>query len=166
MAGAHRIGWLATLLLASGCVYASQSVRPEPRLWAGGRPVAGYYCYDCHGYRYFDPYYDWCPNYGFVIHWDRSPELTRVYRERYVALKRRDRRLGRWRYATDYRVTRRYREPRDYQVWLDSRSPGRLPPPDPEQKLLDRGKTERERREADPRPDPTRDHRPRRNGSS
>jgi len=118
---ARRIGWLAVLALVSGCTYASTALRPEPRFYAAGRPDPSYYCYDCHGYRYFDPYYDWCPNYGFAFSWQRHPQLTRIYRERYVALKVRDRQLGRWRYPDGYRASRRFREPRDYDTWLNAR---------------------------------------------
>jgi hypothetical protein len=151
MAGTSRIGLVALLLFATGCVYASQSVRPEPRLWAGGRPATGYYCYDCHGYRFFDPYYDWCPYYGFAYHWDQSPELIRTYRDRYVGLKTRDRQLGRWRYPRGYRVSQHYREPRDYERWLQLRSvrtpDSGLKPSDPEQSAPDRGKTQRSPRD-------------------
>jgi hypothetical protein len=171
MAGTSRIGFLALLLFATGCVYASRSVRPEPRLWAGGRPAAGYYCYDCHGYRFFDPYYDWCPYFGFAYHWAQSPELIRTYRERYVALKARDRRLGRWRYPSGYRVSRRYREPRDYEGWLELRSmrdpDAGLKPSGPEQSAPDRGKTQRDPRDKGDtqRHGHSRDHRLRRNGT-
>jgi hypothetical protein len=171
MSGTSRVGFIAILLLASGCVYASQAVRPEPRLWAGGRPATGYYCYDCHGYRFFDPYYDWCPYYGFAYRWDRSPELIRTYRERYVALKARDRRLGHWRYPNGYRISRRYREPRDYAGWLERRSirdpDARLKTPGTEQSAPDRGKTQRDPRDpgATHRRGESRDHRPRRNGT-
>jgi hypothetical protein len=84
------------------------------------RPARSYYCYDCHGYRYFDPYYDWCAGYGFRYAWDRHPETVRVYRQRYVRIKEQNPTYGRYRYRTDYRETRRYKQPRDYDLWRRS----------------------------------------------
>jgi len=161
MPGGGRVQVLAALVLVAGCAYAVRSSSPTAAYWSANRPVAGYYCYDCHGYRYFDPYYDWCPNYGFVYHWERSPQAVQIYRERYVALKSTDRRLGRLRYPEGYRATRRYREPASYDVWLRERSerePGaRIRKSGPEQGAPARG-----RRERDPRDDGPEGPRPRR----
>jgi len=111
---------VAASALLSGCVYAYQSVAVAPRFATEQRPDPSYFCYDCHGYRFFDPYYDWCPPYGFAYRWDR-PRMVKTYRERYVALKRQDRRLGRFEYPDGYRSSRRYREPRDYSSWREGR---------------------------------------------
>jgi hypothetical protein len=84
------------------------------------RPAKSYYCYDCHGYRYFDPYYDWCVGYGFRYAWNRHPEAVKVYRQRYVRIKERNPTFGRYHYRTDYREARRYKQPRDYDLWRRS----------------------------------------------
>jgi|SRR5439155_1797225 len=146
MLSGRRIAVLAAVVLLSGCAYAVRSSGPTAAYWSANRPDPGYYCYDCHGYRYFDPYYDWCPNYGFVYRWERSPELVRIYRERYVALKSRDRSLGRLRYPEGYRASRRYREPVDYDAWLRLRSDSgaRFRTSHPEQGAPDRGRRKRD----------------------
>ena len=164
MARLRPMGLLVGLAVLSGCVQAYQSVRPEPRLYAATRPTPGYYCYDCHGYRYLDPYYDWCPPNGYRIRWDQSPQLMRVYRERYVALKERDRKLGRYRYADRYRTTRRYRESRDYEgdPSHEVRKPERrMKDSRREQGAPGRGKSERAPRDpGDSRPKKSRGQRP------
>jgi len=157
------MGLLMGLAVLSGCVEAYQSVRPEPRLYAAARPAPGYYCYDCHGYQYLDPYYDWCPPNSYRIRWDQSPQLMRVYRERYVALKEQNRTLGRYRYAERYRSTPGYRETRHYR---DDPSQGA---PEPDRRIQDsrreqgapgRGKSERAPHDAgDSRPEHSRDQR-------
>ncbi len=158
------IGLIIGLAVLSGCVEAYRSVRPEPRLYAAARPAPGYYCYDCHGYQYLDPYYDWCPPNGYRIRWAQSPQLMRAYRERYVALKERDRKLGQYRYADRYRSTHRYREARDYE---DGSSPGKRKPGTGikdsrrEQDAPGRGKSKRAPRDSDDsRPKKSRGQRP------
>ena len=111
-------------VLAAGCVTAAQSVRPAG-YWVASRPDPTYYCYDCHGYRYLDPYYDYCVRYGYRYSWDRSPRLVEEYRQRYVALKESDRKLGRYRYPQGYRATPRYREPRAYDAGASGSNPER-----------------------------------------
>jgi len=154
MVWGRPVGLLAALALFAGCAYAVRSTRPTAFYASANRPEPGYYCYDCHGYRCFDPYYDWCPYHGFVYRWERSPALVRIYRERYVALKSTDRRLGRLRYAEGYRATRRYREPVSYDVWLRERSerePGaRIRRSGPEQGAPVRGRRKRDPRDDDP----------------
>jgi hypothetical protein len=118
-----RWTWMATaaaalLLLLPGCAGWGRMRHPvAARSAAAGRPTASYYCYDCHGYRYLDPYYDWCPGHGFRYAWDRHPETVRVYRERYVRIKEENPSFGRFRYRAEYRDERRYREPTDYESW-------------------------------------------------
>jgi hypothetical protein len=106
------------LALLPGCAVWVESRYPARRAYdVDGRPVSSYYCYDCHGYRYFDPYYDWCVSYGFRYTWDRHPEAVAAYRAHYVRIKEQNPSYGRYRYRVDYRGARRYREPPDYDSW-------------------------------------------------
>ena len=115
---------VAGLALLPGCVAWMQSRHlAVARFDSGGRPVSSYYCYDCHGYRYLDPYYDWCAGYGFRYEWDRHPEAVRVYRERYVRIKEENPTFGRYRYPARYRDVQRYREPKDYEQWRSGARP-------------------------------------------
>jgi len=110
----------AALLLAvlPGCAAWVMTSYPGAMAYSSaGRPVPSYYCYDCHGYRYLDPYYDWCAGYGFRYAWNDHPEAIRVYRDRYVRIKAKNPSFGRYRYPTEYRGQRRYRVPRDYDSW-------------------------------------------------
>jgi hypothetical protein len=121
---------LAALALLPGCAVWVGSRYPGTASYAAaGRPVPSYYCYDCHGYRYLDPYYDWCAGYGFRYAWDRHPEAVRVYRERYVRIKAQNPSFGRYRYPTEYRGQRRYREPQDYDSWRSGAGSGKPPKP-------------------------------------
>jgi len=143
-------------VLAAGCVTAAQNVRPAG-YWVASRPDPTYYCYDCHGYRYLDPYYDFCVRYGYRYSWDRAPRLVEQYRQRYVALKESDRSLGRYRYPQGYRATARYREPRNYVDEAASRLfPGRgnrdrIRDPDAPGRQ-DGGERKRDRDSSTPRP--------------
>ena len=126
-------GAVVALTLVPGCAAWIGSRLPVLGGYApAGRPVPSYYCYDCHGYRYLDPYYDWCAGYGFRYAWNRHPDAVRAYRERYVRIKEQNPSYGRYRYPSAYREQRRYVEPRDYDTWragegLDrSRSPGEV----------------------------------------
>ena len=131
-------GAVAALGLLAGCEVWVQSRGPVGAAYdVAGRPAQGYYCYDCHGYRYFDPYYDWCSYYGFRYAWDRHPEAVAVYRERYVRIKEQNPTFGRYRYSAGYRDERRYREPRNYDDW---RSVGSGPRPPRPAELKDREK--------------------------
>ena len=154
------IGLIMVLAALSGCVYAYQSFQPAPRYWSGARPDPAYYCYDCHGYRYLDPYYDWCPPNGYRISWDRSPQLMRIYRERYVSLKQKDRRLGRYQYPERYRATRRYREATEYEGNGASKPERRFEDSRREKKNPGRGKSKRAPRDEDDRPRKSRSQRP------
>jgi hypothetical protein len=175
MAGLRTVALLAVLALVPGCaVWMGTRVPAELRSASLGRPTPSYYCYDCHGYRYLDPYYDWCPGHGFRYAWDRHPETVRVYRDRYVRIKEQNPTFGRYRYRADYREQRRYREPRDYELWRGGSGASKSPTPAGvkvrEQDRHEPGKTsepkkrrDRERpsrpprtsRPADVRPDPT-----------
>jgi len=123
LAWTRWIGWVAGLCLLSGCVYGYQSVAHEARYSPDSRPYPGYYCYDCHGYRYFDPYYDWCAYYGFRFGWSQQPGAVAVYRERYVRIKENHPEYGRYRYRAGYREDPRYRESRDYDAWRSNERP-------------------------------------------
>lgn len=146
------IGAALALLSLTGCVYALRDAG-RGRHVSVNRPHASYYCYDCHGYRYFDPYYDWCPGYGFRYAWDRNPRVIAQYRARYLALRREHRDYGRYSYPRDYRRLRSYREPLDYEVWRGTtEGRGDTPRKIREQRRRDSGTREREASErADPR---------------
>jgi hypothetical protein len=107
----------AMLFAISGCVAGMRLVATENGIAPRIRPHASYYCYDCHGYRFFDPYYDWCAYYGFRYAWAGHPEAVAIYRERYPRIKEGHPDYGRYRYRGDYRASRRYREPRDFESW-------------------------------------------------
>jgi len=89
---------------------------------ASSRPDNSYFCDDCHGYRYFDPYYDWCANHGFRYAWAAHPKVLGLYRERYVTIREHHPEYGRYRYQPGYRSSPRYREARDYEDWKSGRS--------------------------------------------
>jgi hypothetical protein len=109
-----------------GCAIWVGSRSPAVSSYASSeRPSESYYCYDCHGNRYLDPYYDWCVGYGFRYAWDRHPETVRVYRERYVRIKEQNPSYGRYRYRAAYREQRRYREPQDYDSWRTGAESGK-----------------------------------------
>lgn len=111
-------GAAVMLAVLSGCAAWVTSRYPvEAGYASAGRPAASYYCYDCHGYRYLDPYYDWCPGHGFRYAWNEHPEAVRAYRERYVRIKVQNPSYGRYRYPAGYRGQRRYQQPRDYDSW-------------------------------------------------
>jgi hypothetical protein len=94
------------------------------RYSAESRPDGSYYCYDCHGYRFFDPYYDYCSNYGFRYRWDDHPRAMLIYRDRYVRIRRAHPEYGRYRYRAGYRDADRYREPVGYEDWRRGDSQG------------------------------------------
>jgi hypothetical protein len=74
-----------------------------------GRPHPRYFCADCHGVRYFDPYYDLCMRYGYRFDWRRSPEVVATYRRDYVRIRRSDPTIGRYRYPRGARERARER---------------------------------------------------------
>jgi hypothetical protein len=111
------VGVAAGVLALSGCVYVYESAGMRPRYGYYDRPEPSYYCYDCHGYRYFDPYYDWCVRHGFRYAWVDHPQVIEVYRARYVRIKEQHPDYGRYRYRAGYREEPRYREPLDYDRW-------------------------------------------------
>lgn len=110
-------GAAAGLLALSGCVYVYQSVGVRTRYAYADRPEPSYYCYDCHGYRYFDPYYDWCVRYGFRYAWVDHPQVNEIYRDRYVRIKEEHPDYGSYRYRARYQEEPRYRDPADYDRW-------------------------------------------------
>lgn len=107
----------AALLGLSGCVYGYRAAFVQARYSGESRPDRSYYCYDCHGYRFFDPYYDWCASYGFRYRWADHPRAGLIYRERYVRIRQTHPEYGRYRYRSGYRASRRYRESQDYEAW-------------------------------------------------
>ena len=119
-------GAAAVLAVLPGCAIWVGTQSPRAESYASsGRPTASYYCYDCHGYRYLDPYYDWCAGYGFRYAWNDHPEAVRVYRERYLRIKQQNPSFGHYRYPAEYREKRRYREPRDYDSWRAGAASGK-----------------------------------------
>jgi len=145
-------GLITGLLGLSGCVYAYRTVFVEARYSSASRPAATYFCYDCHGYRFFDPYYDWCVPYGFRYRWAAHPQVVSLYRERYVRIREQHPEYGRYRYRPGYKSSTRYREDRDYESWRSGRSGTRERTPGIERKGKRSGKDPdregpRERRE-------------------
>lgn len=116
------MGLAAGLLGLSGCYYGYQAAYFGSPYSTASRPHASYFCYDCHGYRYFDPYYDWCASYGFRYAWTAHPQVVHLYRERYVRIRVQHPEYGRYRYQPGYRSSTRYREERDYDDWRSRRS--------------------------------------------
>ena len=124
-------GWIGIamgLLALAGCGYGYRSlVVGQARYSTSSRPDASYFCYDCHGYRYFDPYYDYCDGRGFRYSWADHPRSMIVYRDRYVRIKEAHPDYGRYRYKPGYRSAERYRDPHDYESWRQGK-----PAPDSE----------------------------------
>jgi len=127
-------------------LYGVQTFGLTARYSTASRPDASYYCYDCHGYRYFDPYYDWCTYYGFRYRWTEHPRAIAVYRERYVRIRENHPDYGRFRYREGYRNTPRYRDERDYDQWQRNprtRSGGESRPEKPKRRGRDAEPQER-----------------------
>lgn len=123
-------GWIAVaagLLVLAGCGYGYRTLGAQARYSAASRPESSYFCYDCHGYRYFDPYYDFCETQGFRYRWANHPRSMIVYRDRYVRIKEAHPDYGRYRYRPGYQSASRYREPRDYASWRGEAKPGGAP---------------------------------------
>lgn len=80
------------------------------------RPHASYYCYDCHGYTYFDPYYDYCLNFGFRVDWGRHTPLWRYYSRHHDTIVMK---MGypAYRYKYNYREGPRYKSSVNYEKW-------------------------------------------------
>ena len=129
----------AGLAALAGCGYGYRMVTVQARYSTDSRPDASYFCYDCHCFRYFDPYYDYCVRYGFQYRWSRHPQTVTIYRDRYVRIKESHPDYGRYRYRDGSRAGPRYREPRDYEAW---RSGPRAKPSagSPGRKMKDREK--------------------------
>ncbi|UCF78194.1 MAG: hypothetical protein JSW03_08795 [Candidatus Eiseniibacteriota bacterium] len=85
------------------------------------RPHPQYYCYDCHGYTYFDPYYDFCAHYGFRIRWDRYSSLRHYHERYYPRIRRATPHFGEYKYKPDYRKSPQYKKPVDYGTWKKSK---------------------------------------------
>jgi len=123
-------GWIAIaggLLALVGCGYGYRTIVVQARYSTASRPDASYFCYDCHGYRYFDPYYDYCDGQGFRYRWADHPRAMIVYRDRYVRIREAHPDYGRYRYRSGYRSAERYRDPRDYESWRREVKPGSAP---------------------------------------
>ncbi|MCX5800243.1 MAG: hypothetical protein NTX17_02505 [Candidatus Eisenbacteria bacterium] len=80
------------------------------------RPHPQYYCYDCHGYTYFDPYYDYCVQYGFRFRWSDYPSAGRYYRQHYPVIVQKTPHFGEYKYKPDYRTSSKYERPPDYEA--------------------------------------------------
>jgi hypothetical protein len=153
------VGLAVGALGLSSCVYGYRTVSLAGRYSMDSRPEGSYYCYDCHGYRFFDPYYDYCSYNGFRYRWDDHPRAAALYRQRYVRIRQAHPEYGRYRYHEDYRASDRYREPASYDEWrrpesgesgagtrgVDRREEGRRPGWK-ERKRQDEGKRERGKR--------------------
>ena len=137
------IGFAVGLMGLSGCYYGYQAMYFGDAFSSSSRPHPSYFCYDCHGYRFFDPYYDWCANYGFQFRWAAHPQVVHLYRERYVRIREQHPEYGRYRYQPRYRSSTRFREERDYDTWRSGRSGAEERPPDMERKS--RGSTPEEK---------------------
>jgi hypothetical protein len=113
----RAVATTAGLLALAGCGYGYgfRMAAVQPRYSTDSRPDASYFCYDCHGYRYFDPYYDYCDGNGFRYRWSDHPRVLGLYRDRYVRIRESHPDYGRYRYREGYRATARYREPADYE---------------------------------------------------
>ena len=121
------IGIAAALLALAGCGYGYRAIVGQARYSTASRPDASYFCYDCHGYRYFDPYYDYCDGQGFRYRWADHPRSMVIYRARYVRIKEAHPDYGRHRYRPGYKSAERYRDPRDYESWRREVKPGSAP---------------------------------------
>ncbi|OGF13711.1 MAG: hypothetical protein A2W00_03545 [Candidatus Eisenbacteria bacterium RBG_16_71_46] len=165
-------GMGAGLLAVSGCAYGYGMTRAEVAYSASSRPDASYYCYDCHGYRYFDPYYDWCAGLGFRYGWSSHPRVIAIYRQRYVGIREKHPEYGRYRYPRNYRRWDTYRKPQDYDGWRSRQHQGTVRE---REKVRDGGKApriesrrekERDRKEPTGKEDKRRERRkPRDDGS-
>ncbi len=107
----------AALLGLAGCAAGIRMAAVDAGHPTAGRPHPSYYCYDCHGYRYFDPYYDWCAGHGFRYRWGSHPEVTELYRARYPRIRESHPDYGRYRYRAGYREDRRYQAPTSFEAW-------------------------------------------------
>lgn len=116
---------LAIALLVGGCVAYVHTTLPVVIGGGGyyghpsyyGRPSSQYFCYECHGYEYFDPYYDYCAYYGFRFYWNTHPSVMRYYREHYDVIHRDTPHFGEYKYKPDYTRDYQYHKPPDYQSW-------------------------------------------------
>jgi hypothetical protein len=81
------------------------------------RPHSSYYCYDCHGYTYFDPYYDYCMHFGFRVNWGHHTSLWRYYTRNNDTIRVKIKAPPKYKYTRNYRETVRYKSPVNYQKW-------------------------------------------------
>ena len=125
----RRVAAAAVLFALAGCTAGIRYAAVDAHDAVLARPHPSYYCYDCHANRYFDPYYDCCAGYGFRYRWSGHPEVTRLYRARYLEIRERHPEYGRYRYRAGYRENRRYRHPPSYEGWkeriMEERAGGR-----------------------------------------
>ncbi len=138
------VGLAVALLGVSSCYYGYRAIYESAPYSMASRPHASYFCYDCHGYQFFDPYYDWCAAYGFRYAWAAHPQVVRIYRERYVRIREHHPEYGRYRYAPDYRASPRYRDERDYERWRSDRSGSAEPGPEMKERSRDAAPSEKE----------------------
>ncbi|MGH7726836.1 MAG: hypothetical protein ACREOU_15525 [Candidatus Eiseniibacteriota bacterium] len=97
--------------LAAGCAggYTAGSVQYASAPPPPGRPHPDYFCADCHGVLYFDPYYDVCLQNGYYFNWRRRPDVVASYRQSYVRIRETHPDAGRYRYPKRYREETRDR---------------------------------------------------------
>lgn len=127
MAWTGWIAFAAVCVALAGCGYGYRMVVVQPRYSVAARPEGSYFCYDCHGYRYFDPYYDYCAGRGFRYAWAEHPATIALYRERYVRIKEEHPDYGRYQYRSGYRSESSYRDPRDYEPGREGMKQGSGP---------------------------------------
>jgi hypothetical protein len=110
---------VAAVPLVSGCIAHVHTRFPVVfhARYHNYRPHPRYYCYDCHGYRYFDPYYDFCDHFGFRFRWDRYSSLRDYHRRHYRRIRRVTPHFGEYKYKPDYRRHPMYKRPLDYEKW-------------------------------------------------
>jgi len=134
-----------------GCGYGYRTVVLRGRYSMASRPDATYFCYDCHGYRFFDPYYDWCVYHGFRYRWADHPRVVGVYRQRYVRIKEIHPDYGRYRYSGGYRTSPRYASARDYESWRGTQGRGEHEARRGGESAQERGRAKRGDKQHEPR---------------
>jgi hypothetical protein len=137
------VALFGSAIALGGCVY-GYGTMVQANYSTSSRPHPTYYCYDCHGYRFFDPYYDYCVGNGYRYRWADQPRVMALYRERYVRIRETHPDYGRYRYAPDYRSSSRYREGKRYE---NGRPDGR---PEPKRRRRDEEPEQTREKRRDP----------------
>jgi hypothetical protein len=147
----RAVATMAGLLVLAGCGYGYgfRMAAVSPRYSTDSRPDGSYFCYDCHGYRYFDPYYDYCDGNGFRYRWADHPRVMAIYRDRYVRIRERHPDYGRYRYREGYRASQRYREPADYERWRGEKPAPQPPDVGRDRRVKDQDEVGRDRKVKD-----------------